>query len=173
MMGITKELNIINIKILELSNKFLFDMRNKFNSSDKVFNKLPPFVINHKGNLIETECHLQFTGLFDDKREEKFKFIDITYNDENLSEEFSYNGIVSCFKEIDFNKIISQTPSLSLTTEDDFKHHRMFRSNYFIFETTYFVSYSYEYGDELDDIHFNLIGYLDNNMNKILYSQTN
>ena len=104
-MGITKELNIINIKILELSNKYLFDMRNKFNSSEKFLISYPPFVINHKGNLIETESYLQFIGLFDDKREEKFKFIDITYNDENLSEEFSYNGIVSCFKEIDFNKI--------------------------------------------------------------------
>lgn len=43
----------------------------------------------------------------------------------------------------------------------------------FNIETTYFVSHCYEYGDELDNIHFNLIGYLDNNMNKILYSQIN
>ena len=173
-MGIRKKIDIINIKMLELSNNYLFNMRNhKFSKDNIMFKSLPEFVINDKGKLINAEYYLQYVGLFKSDKTEKYIFVDVNLNDETLSEEFSYNGVEDNFNDVDFREIISQTPSISLTTEDDFKHHRMFRSNYFIFETTYFSSYSHEYGDELDDIKFNLIGYLDNNMNKILYSELN
>lgn len=171
-MGISKHKTIFGIIWYELSNNYIYELRQKGVNQFKVFDILPKYTINTNeganNQLIDASYFLQFVGHFiDGNVKNTYSFIDIVPFDSMLSNEISNTGLMELFENVDFKKVLT---NIKPQTDDDFKAHQMPITNFFIGEIQYYWSKNFESGyDELDDIEFEVIGYLDAGMNSIFF----
>lgn len=157
---------IFGVEYYEISNNYIYELRLKNNRQpERVFSILPRFTINTNkdanNRLIEASYFLQFIGF--DKNDEKYSFIDVQTFDNTLKEEINNTGVDEFFKNIDFKKLLEK---IEPQTEEDMKAYQLSNTHFFIGEIEYFWSKNFETGyNELVDMKFNVIGYLDSNMN--------
>jgi len=170
--GISKHLALICINYYEISDNFIYKLRESHPNPQQAFDYLPKYTINtnEKGNnqIIEAEYFLQFAGCFENTNENpKYLMFDIETLDATLNQEISDAGIDEVFKNIDFKNILSV---FKPQTEEDEMSFVFPNSNYLTFEISYDTSYNNENGYDCE-VYYKFIGYLDDIMNVVYFKE--
>jgi hypothetical protein len=169
-MSISKIKAIVGIEYYEISDKFIYNLRMNHPRPEQAFDYLPKYTINtnKEGNneIVGADWFLQFAGTFENTTENPTHLMfNIETLDATLKEELSNAGIEEIFKGIDFKEILKNfTPE----SENNLEKFIFSHCNYIIVETTYDASYDHEGGYDCD-VYFDIVGYLDDNMNTIYF----
>lgn len=173
----SSHLALISIsRYYEISDGYVFKLRQKCNNSENVFHKLPKYTYNTEtNNLGYCNVYLQFAGMFEDENINKNKYLvfDIDIIDNELSEEISNNCIEEVFEKIDIKQMLSY---FSPGSVEDMMYYSIPKQNYIIIELEYLTSRDWETGNIiLDETISNLYGYLNDNMELVRFfnSQVN
>jgi hypothetical protein len=163
--GISKEKCLLAIELYDVSDKYIYNLREKQQHRRDVFAYLPFYTVNtnkgqHNQPMI-ADCFLQWAGNFKDHNEIIYLMFNAHTLDRQLEEEISNAGIEDLFQKLDFVKILSNFVPQS---EDDFSKGVFPRVNYLIVEITYDVSYDDYNGGYDCDTDVDIIGYLDNQL---------
>jgi len=163
--GVSTEKCLLAVELYNVSDKFIYIMREKQQHRRDVFAYLPIYTVNtnkgqHNQPMI-ADCFLQFAGNFKDHKEINYLMFNLHTLDHQLDEEIVQSGIEDLFKKFDFVKIMSNFVPQS---EDDLSKGVFPKVNYLIVEITYDVSYDHYNGGYDCDTDVNIIGYLDNNL---------
>jgi len=171
---ITKLKTLLGVELYEISERFIYNLRQGHPRSEKVFDYLPKFTINTNkeahNQIADAEWFHQFVGCFqNDNKNEKYLYFNIETLDATLREEISNAGMENLLKNLDFKKILSNfTPE----NEENISYFRFPHCNYLIVELTYNVTYDLDGGYDCD-MDLNVVGYLDSNMNAIYFETIN
>ena len=92
--------------------------------------------------------------------ETEYFLFDLSTSDATLQLEVDNGGWDGCFEKEDWLQICE---SLSYQTYHNFQKHKFPFSQYLLSEINYYSSVHPEYGEELDDVTYEIKGYLDNN----------
>jgi hypothetical protein len=158
---------LLGVELFEISNKFIYKLREKHKNTDEVFDYIPEFTINtnegQHNQPIRSECFHQFVGIGENE-EEKYLYFDLHTVDSQLDYEISQTGIEDLFKEQDFKKILSKfTPH----SDDDLSNFILPKVYYLIVVLIYETYQDYYNGGWEYDMEVDIIGYLDENFNAI------
>jgi len=166
--GITKHRALLGVELFEVSNDYIFKLREGHPDPHRVFKLLPEYTLNsNKGekfnHMILAEDHHQWVGHFEPTKEnnEKYLYFNLKTIDNLLLEEINNSGMECLFDEFDFQKILSKFKPQSTKDATNLIFPIV---NYLIVDIDYQISYDhYSGGYECDDIYVNIVGYLDNN----------
>ena len=160
---------LLGIELYEISENFMYDLREDKKNKSMIFDILPKYTINNntdKNTLIEANYFLQFRGF--EKSDEKFLFFNVIPLSKEFENEIDNNGIDDIFKDIDFKKILS---NFDKQTDKDLKHFNFPILHFLVVEIIYLSSYNHEdRREELYDIEYNIVGYLNNNFELKLFN---
>jgi len=158
--------SLLGVELYEISNNYIYRLRNSHRDPDEVFEFLPEFTINtnNDGNnkIMPARYFHQYTGMIEESDNKKFLFFNLKTVDANLLEEISQAGIEDLFKNIDFKSILS---NFIANTEEDHAKFVFPHTNYVVVETTYITSYDHYSGGYDCDSSYDIIGYVDDEMN--------
>jgi len=165
--GISKHLALLAVELYEISEEFIYKLREKQHERQDVFEHLPEFTINKnetaKNQPIRAEYYHQFVGALKPEKNEKYLYFNLATQDRLLHEEISQGGAEDLFDEIDFEKILSKfTPE----PEENISKFVFPTTHYLVVEFIYTTSYDH-YGGGYDcDMDVDIVGYLDHNLQR-------
>ena len=165
--GTSKHLALLAVELYEITDQFIYELREKQHDSQDVFNYLPEFTINRNENAnnrpIVAKYYHQFVGAFKPDKVEKYLYFNLRSNDALLAEELAQGGVDDLFEEIDFEKMLSKfTPQQG----DDITKFVFPKTNYLIVELTYVTSVDHFSGGYDCDMTIEIVGYLDNQLQR-------
>jgi hypothetical protein len=175
--GVTKIRGLIAIEVFEVSDSFIYYMRQNELRKENIWDRFPEYTINMNeganGEPIPARYYLQFAGSFEPKEgeeENKYLLFNINPCDIFIDEEFREGGTEYMFEGHDFREILK--PFLPTIPIKDIKSFNYFRApaQYIIMEITYITNHDYYSGGYDTDVEYEVIGYLDKDLNKVLYS---
>jgi len=173
-MGKSVVKTLMGITLYEISEDFIYNLRQKHKNPENIFNFLPEYTINTNKEAnnqpIKAEYFHQYLGHVLDPSHgngEKYLYFNVETLDRNLLEEFSNAGVDELFDEFNFKKILSYFKS---NTEDDLSKFVFPTTNYLIVEIIYGTSYDYYSGGFDCDVYYDIIGYLNNNLELTLFN---
>jgi hypothetical protein len=169
--GIHKIKALLGIELFEISNNFMYKLRNSHPDPDDVFDFIPKYTINtnqeqHHQPML-AEYYMQFIGIVESESyNTKFLCFNVVPIDATLKEEIDNAGVEDLFKSFDFKKILSNfTPQC----EDDISNFVFPHMSYLVIEMTYDVTYDH-YGGGYDcEMELDIIGYLNNDLEQIKF----
>lgn len=157
---------LLNVKLFEVSNNFIYNLSKDKYRRDKVWELLPKYTINTndgaKNRPIITEYFLQFVGTHESAENEKYLLFDLETTDGILNEEIAQVG-EDLFEDFDFKKLLSV---FKPQPETDITKFNFPLSNYIVVELEYLNS-GYEYYET--ELIVNIKGYLDSEMRFTYY----
>jgi len=164
----SKHLTILAVEGYFINENEIYDIYQDYKRN--TFNQLFPYTINNnesKKNLIDTSCYLQFVGRFGKDNPKEYLLLNFKTNDNVLLEEISNMGYESLFEHIDFNKIISNFKF------DKYKDMwKILKSPYYlIVQMEYIGGYDHYYGGYDYDLEIDIVGYLDSNLEKVIFDK--
>jgi hypothetical protein len=164
--GITKEKCLLAVELYNVSDKYIYDLREKQQHRRDVFAYLPFYTVNtnkgqHNQPMI-ADCFLQWAGNFKEHEDVNYLMFNLHTLDHQLEEEISNAGIEDLFQKLDFVKILFNFVPQS---EDDLSKGVFPKVYYLIVEITYDVSYDDYNGGYDCDTDVDIIGFLDNELN--------
>lgn len=169
--GIHKHLALLGVELFEISEKFIYNLRQSHPRPEKVFDYLPTYTTNsndkqHNQPVLADAYH-QFVGMFqNDNKNDKYLYFNLNTLDKTLEEEIANAGVEDLFKDFDFKKILSNfTPQF----EGDISNFVFPFCNYLVIEMTYITSYDGYSGGYDCDMELDIIGYLNNNLEIIKF----
>lgn len=171
--GTSKHLALLAIELYEISEKFIYELREKQHESQNVFKYLPEYTINKNARAnnrpIPATHYHQFSGtLIPDDDDTKHLFFNLNTQDSVLSEEISNSGIDDLFSGFNFEKLLSKfTPQ----TDDDLKKFVFPKTHYLVVELTYITSQDNYSGGYDFDMDIDVVGYLDHNLQRQPFEQ--
>ena len=164
---------LLGVNFYEISEKYLYDLRQKHKNPEKIFDFLPKYTTNTNKEAhnqpVRAEYYHQFAGHFlnpNHEKNEKYLYFDLQTLDRQLDEEIANSGADDLFDDFDFKKILS---NFVPHTEDDLSKFVFPRAEYLIVEITYDVSYDYYSGGYDCDREVDITGYLNGNLEPILF----
>jgi hypothetical protein len=167
---------LLGVKLYEISEKFMYDLRQKHKNPEEVFKFLPRYTVNtnkeaHNSPVIAEYYH-QFVGHFNNpnhENNEKYLYFDLETLDRHLENEIDESG-VDVFQDFDFKKIFLQSRFIP-HTEDDLSKFVFPSTDYLIVEITYDSSYDYYSGGYDCDIEYDITGYLNGNLEAVYFEK--
>lgn len=171
--GTEKHWALLGVELYEISNNFIYELREKQKNCERVFELLPEYTINNNSSANNRPAlaryHHQFAGSFKHNAEanEKYPYFNLRTLDSFLEEEISNAGIEDLFKKFDFKKILFTSQSENDTTKFVFPY-----CNYLVVEIIYITSYDHYSGGYECDTEIDIIGYLNNNLQTILFENS-
>jgi hypothetical protein len=132
---------------------------------------LPEYTFNtDTKNLTDSESYFQFFTnsdyLSEDQAEENYILFDVDHADYFLSEEMNNVGVYDFLEQLEQDRIYDFLKLLPITYHNEYESSSMSVNINIVISINYIMSYSYEYGiQEVDDVIYSLLGYLDINMN--------
>jgi len=161
----TKQLAIGSIELFKISESYLHELRNKQKPNQNIFNYLPKYSINKDyGHIVIAEHYHQFTGMGNISNED-FWFLNFDTTDSFLKEELHECGVEDMFK-FDFRDILN---NLNFNTENDLKCFVIPETHNLIVEINTSGGYNSIDGYVEFDVEYDIIGYFDKDMNKIIF----
>ena len=160
--GTSKVRCLLAVELYELSNKYIYEMREQKKKDGQLFDILPTYTINTNENAnnrpIRSEYFLQFVGNFIDETPEKYLLFRLNAVDNLLDYEISNGGIEDIFKDYDFKKLLSVFKPM-----DDYamSRHAMPNTDFLVVEITYETTQDHFSGGWECESSFDIIGYLD------------
>jgi len=176
--GIYRHRTLLGIELFEISEDFMYGLRERHKSPEHVFKLLPKYTINtnegQHNQIMVAEYFHQWVGLFKDNRtpEEKKKYLyfNIETLDATLREEISNAGEEDLLKNLDFKKILSNfTPQ----SDNDLSNFVFPYCNFLIVDLIYDTTYDNYNGGWDCDMEFEVIGYLNSQMQAIYFENSN
>jgi len=163
--GYTKIKCLLAVELYEISDNYIYKLREAHKHRDDVFAYLPKYTVNtnkgqHNQPMI-ADCFLQFIGNFEKDKPTKYLLFNLETLDRQLEEEISQSGVEDLFQHFDFFKILSNFVPHS---EDEFSKMVFPTVRYLIVEISYDVSYDFECGYDCDR-DMDITSYLDNELN--------
>jgi len=171
--GISKEKCLLAVELYNVSDKYIYNLREKQQHRRDVFEYLPTYTVNtnkgqHNQPMI-ADSFLQFAGNFKEHDDVNYLMFNLHTLDHQLEEEISNAGIEDLFKKLDFVKILSNFVPQS---EDDLSKGVFPKVNYLIVEITYDVSYDGYNGGYDCDTDVDIIGYLGYNLKSTYFKNS-
>jgi hypothetical protein len=167
---------LLGVKLYEISEKFMYDLRQKHKNPEEVFKFLPRYTVNTNKEAcnfpVIAEHYHQFVGHFNNpnhKDDEKYLYFDLETLDRNLEVEIDDSGI-EIFRDFDFKKVFTQAGFIP-HTEDDLSKFVFPTTNYLIVEVTYDTSYDYYSGGYDCEVEEDIVGYLDGNLQSVYFEK--
>lgn len=160
---------LLGISLYELSEKYLYELREDKRRDREVFNILPKFTINTnegaKNRPISADYFLQFIGFT--PSDNKYLLFDFRTIDAHLDEEISNAGYDGFFEQFDFIKLLKEFPR---QTDNDMMKYNPPNINYLVFDLEYIHSTDSEgYSD--CDMNVYAVGYLNSKMELIKFNE--
>ena len=168
--GFSRVKCLLGVELFEISENFIFDMRESHERPDTAYDFLPEFTINdNKGEHnqpVKAEYFHQFVGFEKKEDPKKYIYFRLATLDGLLQNEIDNSGIEDLFKDFDFKYFLS---TFVPNNESDI-HNMVFPKTHYLivhlcYETTY-DNYSGGYECELD---ISIAGYLDGNLEAKYY----
>ncbi len=169
--GIHKIKALLGIELFEISNNFIFKLRESRPDPEWVFEMLPKYTVNtnpgqHHQPML-AEYYMQFIGTVkSESYNTKFLCFNVIPIDATLKEEIDNAGVEDLFKSFDFKKILS---NFIPQCEDDISNFVFPHMNYLVVEMTYDVTYDHYSGGYDCEMELNIIGYLNNDLEQIKF----
>lgn len=166
--GTSKHLALLAVELYEISERFIYELREKQHQSQDVFNYLPEYTINKNKTAnnqpIPAEYYHQFVGDFEPKGDgDKYLYFNLRTQDAVLQEEFSNSGIEDLFTDFDFEKLLSNFIPEPETNISGFV---IPKTHYLVVELTYITSYDHYSGGYEGELEIDVIGYLDHTLQR-------
>ena len=163
--------SLLGVEYYKISENYIAQLREKRVNWENVFKILPEFTTNtnedqHNQPMLAEFFH-QFQGWYEVEEPKIFIFFNLKTIDNLLQEEIDNTGIDDLFRDYDFEKILSVFKPY---TDYDLKHMIIPRIEYLIVKQIYDTNYDYYNGGWECDAEFQIIGYLDNKLNKNYYN---
>jgi len=157
-----------------VTSKDVFEMRQIHKTHP--FNQLLPYTINSKAvndkannGLIDASYYLQFMGTYEDDDYPNQILFDLNTQDDLLHEEVNAVGYDDLFDGIDFKKILD---NFSIPMYKD-RWKKLGAPIYLIVEMNYMSSYDHYSGATEYDLMVDIVGYLDSNLEKVIFDPLN
>jgi hypothetical protein len=155
--------HLIQVELVEISEKFLYDLREDKHNKNDIFEFLPKYTINkNKGagnSLIDASYYLQFAGFSDrENLDKKYLLFDIILLDDIINRTVD-GDIETFFKDYDFEILLSV---FKPDSEKTIKNYSSMNANYFVYEIEHISSHTIDGYDY--DFNGNFIGYLNSDM---------
>ena len=167
--GISKHLTLLAVELYEISEKFIYELREKQHQSQDVFDYLPEYTINKNETAnnqpISAKYYLQFSGQLkpNDGDDTKYLFFNLNTQDSILFEEINNSGIDDLFADFDFEKLLSNFKPNPETHINGFV---IPQTNYLVVEITYITGYDHFSGGYDCDMEIDIVGYLDHSLQR-------
>jgi len=164
---IQKHLAIASVDAYTIWNNNIYELYEKYHRRESVWKQLHPWAINKNetanGRPITAEYYHQFMGNFEQDIDEHSAILfDITTADEILQEEINQIGVEEAYANVDFEKIFANFEIIDY----EFRYRRLRSPIYLI------VEYSWDGDGEDFEANIDVIGYLDKNLEKVLWNKT-
>lgn len=164
--GTTTYLALLAVELYEVSEKFIYDIRENQHVNQNIFDNLPEFTINSNKEAnnqpIVAEFFHQFAGtLKPDGEGQKYLFFNLTTLDSILHEEIANSGADELFTDFDFIEILSR---FKPEPKDHITNFVFPNTNYLVVELVYTTSIDRYSGGYDCDMDIDIVGYLDNKM---------
>lgn len=166
-------LAIMAVNAYIINTNDLYELNQKYKKN--IFDHILPYTINLKeyndkanNDIIQSDVYLQFVPKIKEENPNKYLVFDFQTFDEVLAEEISAVGN-DLFQGIDFKKILS---NFSIKTFKD-KGNRLDAPFYLIVQMEYFGSYDHYSGVSEYDLIIDIVGYLDGNLEKVIFDVLN
>jgi len=171
------------VEVFEISNKYIFELRESHKSSDEVFDILPEFTLNtneksddktgrerffEQYQPITARYFHQFVGSFEHEEPQKYLYFNLESIDHQLDYEMSQCGKEEFFKGFDFKKILS---IFVPDTDEDIKNHVFPRTHYLIVELIYTREYDNYSGGWESEMDVDITGYLNANLEAVYFNK--
>ena len=159
-------LAIATVDAYTIWNKDVYQLRQKYKWRESLWKQLHPWAINNNETAnnrpIEAQYFHQFLGTIEEDDDEYSAILfDIKTDDEILQEEISMVGVEEAFVNVDFKKIFTNFEIIDY----EFRYRRLRTPIYLI------VDYSWVGEGEDFESEIDVIGYLDNNLDKKLFNE--
>ena len=166
--GISKHLTLLAVELYEISEKFIYELREKQHQSQDMFDYLPEHTINKNKTAnnqpIQAKYYHQFVGSLKPQDDgEKYLYFRVMTHDSLLDHEISESGIEDLFAKLDFEKLLSVFPK---EPQENLTNFVFPTTHYLVVELTYITSYDHYSGGYDCDMEIDVVGYLDNYLNK-------
>lgn len=162
--GISIKEVLLGVELYEVSNNFMFNLRESRPNPSSLFKILPEFTLTDKGNIVTAEWYHQFIGCINEKNNKKYTYLNLVTNDSLLLEEVSNCGYEDLFeKDLDMNKILSM---FGKQKDDDISGFVFPVINYLIVEIKYVTTYDHFNGGYDSEGYFTIVGYLDEKLER-------
>ncbi len=168
---------LLGVNLYEISENYIYGLRQAHKNPEKVFDYLPKYTLNRNENAnnrpVLADWYLQFAGHIknpDHSKNEKYLFFDVETLDRTMSEEIAESGLEDLYKDFDFKKILSH---FIPHTEDDLSKFVFPKTEYLIAQITFDVSYDYYSGGYDCDVEHDIIGYLNGNLEPVYFEKPN
>ena len=165
--GISKHLALLAVELYEISDEFIYELREKQHPRQDVFERLPEFTINkNEGGCnqpIPAKYYHQFVGALKPDKNEKYLYFNLATLDSLLDEEISQGGIDDLFQGFDFEKFLSK---FAPEPEGNISKFVFPTTHYLIVELIYTTNYDHYSGGYDCDMDVDIVGYLDNNLQR-------
>jgi hypothetical protein len=161
--GTTKHLALLAVELYEITERFIYELREKQHESQDVFNYLPEYTINNndtaKKQPIEARYYHQFVGSLEPHDEgEKYLYFNLSTQDRLLEHEIEESGVDNFFADLDFEKLLSKfTPE----PQENITAFVFPKTHYLVVEITYITGYDHYSGGYDYDMKVDIVGYLD------------
>ena len=165
--GISKHLALLAVELYEISERFIYELREKQHVSQDVFKYLPEFTINKNDTAnnrpIRAEYYHQFVGTLEPTGDgDKYLYFNLRTQDVTLEEEISNSGIEDLFAELNFEELLSKF----VPHPDENLSKFVFPHTYYLIVELEYITNTYPEGGYDYDMNINIIGYLDNNLQR-------
>ena len=165
--GTSKHLALLAVELYEISEEFIYKLREQQHPRQDVFEHLPEFTINKNETAnnqpIPAKYYHQFVGMLKPDKNEKYLYFNLNTQDSILFEEISNSGIDDLFADFDFEKLLSKfTPN----PETHISGFVIPMTNYLVVELVYITSQDHYSGGYDCDMEIDVVGYLDHNLQR-------
>ena len=163
--------SLLGVEYYKISENYIARLREKRVNWENVFKILPEFTTNtnedqHNQPMLAEFFH-QFQGWYEVEEPKIFIYFNLKTIDNLLQEEIDNTGIDDLFRDYDFEKILSV---FKANTDYDMKRMVIPRIEYLIIKQIYDITEDHYYGGYECDAEFQIIGYLDEKLNKKYYN---
>jgi len=156
----SKYLTLLGVELYELTNTYIYELREKRHNGESVFNELPEYTFNRNTNtglICYAREHHQFVGSMKPDKEEKYLYFNLSTIDSILDYEIGEMGYEDLFDGINLEKFL-----------DVFKPHTVNDHQKRVMPHTHYLIISvgcYGSGEDFD-VEYDIEGYLDHNLQR-------
>lgn len=166
--GISKHLALLAVELYEISEKFIYELREKQHQSQDVFDYLPEYTINKNEKVnnqpIPARYYHQFVGSLEPQDDgEKYLYFRVMSPDTLLDHEISEAGFEDLFDGVDFEKLLSVFPA---EPQENLTKFVFPTTHYLVVELVYITSYDHYSGGYDCDMEIDIVGYLDHGLQR-------
>jgi len=165
--GTSKHLALLAVELYEISEEFIYNLREAQHPRQDVFEHLPEFTINKNEGAnnqpIVAKYYHQFVGALRPEKKEKYLYFNLSTQDNILHEEISNSGMEDLFQGFDFEKLLSKFKPEPEKKISGFVIPHIY---YLVVELVYTTSQDHYSGGYDCDMDIDVVGYLDYNLQR-------